>query len=401
MKLISSSQDKIRTSFKIIALTGIAATCNISSGLNAQTMSSPAKQAILVEAATGDVLFEQNADERMTPSSMSKLMTIYMAFQQLKNGNLALDDEYRVEDTPVWRKWRNTSTNDTGSTMYVNAGSTVTIADLLRGIIVQSGNDACAQLALAIAGDVGIFVSMMNDEAENLGLTNSHFMNTNGWPDPEHVMSARDIATLSQALATEFPEYYKMFAEKEFTHAGINQPNRNNLLYRMEGADGLKTGHTQAGGYGLASSAVVDGRRLVLVVNGMPTQNSRISESARLLNYGFRSFNIYDMLKAGQTIDSADVWLGEEATVPLIAEQNVTLSMNRLARRNMTAKVIYEGPISAPIQQGQPVATLELSAEGMETKSYPLVAGTDVAELGGFSRIKAAFTYMLMGSAGD
>lgn len=392
---------KFHKSFRLLAVTGIATVLSVSA-LNAQTMSTPAKQAILIEASTGDILFEKNADEQMTPSSMSKLMTIYIAFQQLKSGSLSLDDEYTVEDSSTWRRWRNTSTNDTGSTMYVNAGDTVTMADLLRGIIVQSGNDACAQLALAIAGDVGIFVSIMNEEAAKLGLTQSHFMNTSGWPDPDHYMSARDIATLSHALATEFPEYYSIFAEREFSYAGVNQPNRNRLLYRDRvSSDGLKTGHTEAGGYGLASSAIMDDRRLVLVVNGMTSDNARINESERLLNYGFRNFGIYDMLKAGQTIDNADVWLGEEATVPLIAETDVTLSMNKQARRNMTAKVIYDGPISAPIQKGQPVATLELSANGMETKSYPLVAGADVESLGGFSRIKAAFSYMLMGSAGD
>ena len=169
----------------------------------------------------------------------------------------------------------------------------------------------------------------------------------------------------------------------------------------MEGADGLKTGHTQAGGYGLASSAKQGDRRLVLVVNGMPSMRSRISESERLLNYGFRNFNIYNMLNAGQVIDNADVWLGEEATVPLIAEESVTISMNRQNRRNMTAKVIYDGPIAAPITKGQPVATLELSAEGMATQTYSLVAGADVAELVGISRIKAAFGFMLMGSSGD
>jgi D-alanyl-D-alanine carboxypeptidase (penicillin-binding protein 5/6) len=286
--------------------------------------------------------------------------------------------------------------------MYVNAGDTVTIGDLLRGIIVQSGNDACAQLALAIAGDIGAFVNMMNDESARLGLTNSNFMNTNGWPEDEHYMSARDIAILSMALATEFPEYYPIFEEREFSYAGVNQPNRNRLLYRDRvHSDGLKTGHTEAGGYGLASSAIDGNRRLVLVVNGLPSDNSRINESERLLNYGFRNFGIYDMLKAGQVIESADVWLGEDASVPLVVEEGVTLSMNRQARRNMTAKVVYDGPVPAPIQKGQPIAILELSSEGMETKSYPLVAGKDVDTLGGMSRIKAAFGNLLMGSSGE
>jgi D-alanyl-D-alanine carboxypeptidase (penicillin-binding protein 5/6) len=215
-------------------------------------------------------------------------------------------------------------------------------------------------------------------------------------------MSARDIAILSMALATEFPEYYPIFEEREFSYAGVNQPNRNRLLYRDRvHSDGLKTGHTEAGGYGLASSAIDGNRRLVLVVNGLPSDNSRINESERLLNYGFRNFGIYDMLKAGQVIESADVWLGEDASVPLVVEDGVTLSMNRQARRNMTAKVVYDGPVPAPIQKGQPIATLELSSEGMETKSYPLVAGKDVDTLGGMSRIKAAFGNLLMGSSGE
>jgi serine-type D-Ala-D-Ala carboxypeptidase (penicillin-binding protein 5/6) len=391
---------KLHKSFRLLAFTGLSTIASMSY-VNAQTFSSPAKQAILLEASTGDVLFEKNSDEQMTPSSMSKLMTVYIAFQQLKEGSISLEDEYYVENTPTWQNWRNTSSQDRGSTMYVNAGDTVTIADLLRGIIVQSGNDACAQLALALAGDVGVFVNMMNDEAAKLGLTSSNFVNTNGWPDPDHYMSARDIATLSLALANDFPEYYPIFAEKQFSYAGVNQPNRNRLLYRMEGADGLKTGHTEAGGYGLASSAAKDDRRLVLVVNGMTSDNARISESTRLLNYGFRNFGIYEMLGAGKVLDNADVWLGVDGSVPLVSANDVTLSMNRQARRNMTAKVVYDGPIPAPIQKGQPIATLELSAEGMETKIYPLVAGADVAVLGGMSRISAAFTYMLMGSSGD
>lgn len=383
---------KLKQSLRTSAFIGFVAFCHATTPTLAQTMSSPANQAILIEAKTGDVLFEKNSDEQMTPSSMSKLMTIYIAFQQLQSGSISLTDEFTVADTPTWQKWRRQ-----GSTMWLNAGDVVTIEDLLRGIIVQSGNDACAQLAMAIAGDEGVFINMMNDEAANLGLTNSHFMNTNGWPDPDHVMSARDIAILSQALATKFPEYYPMFAEKEYTYADVTQANRNRLLFRMEGADGLKTGHTEAGGYGLASSAVEGDRRLILVVNGMTSDNARISESQRLLNYGFRNFNIYDMLKEGQTIDNASVWLGKEPTVPLVAEHDVTISMNRQARRNMTAKVIYDGPISAPIEKGQPLATLELSGEGMETQTYPLVAGASVGTLGGFSRIKAAFSYMLMG----
>jgi serine-type D-Ala-D-Ala carboxypeptidase (penicillin-binding protein 5/6) len=376
------------------ALIGTALVYSLTNPLIAQDMDSPAKQVILIEASTGDILFEKNADERMTPSSMSKLMTIYIAFQKLQEGSISLTDEYTVENTPTWQRWRRQ-----GSTMWLNAGDVVTIHDLLRGIIVQSGNDACGQLAMAIAGEEDIFIEMMNEESVKLGLTNSHFTNTNGWPEPDHVMSARDIALISHALSVKFPEYYPMFAEREYEYANVNQPNRNRLLYRMDGADGLKTGHTEDGGYGLASSAVEGDRRLVLVVNGMESDNARINESQRLLNYGFRNFNVYEMLKSGQTVDNAAVWLGEQATVPLVVEKDVTISMKRQSRRNMTARVVYDGPISAPIQKGQPIATLEFVSRDMQTVTVPLVAGADVDTLGGFSRIKAALNYMVMGTS--
>jgi len=354
-----------------------------------------AKQAIMVEGATGAVLFEFEADMTMAPSSMSKLMTIYLTFERLRDGNILLDDEFEVSDD-IWRKWRLQ-----GSTMFLKAGQRVTVRDLLLGVIVQSGNDACAVLAEGIAGSEEVFVELSNEKAEELGMKNSHFTNVNGWPGAEHYMTARDLATLSQKLITEFPEYYKMFKEKKFTYNEISQTNRNPILYSMPTADGLKTGHTEDGGYGLAASAVKDGRRLVLVINGLKSNRARAREAERLLNHGFRNFSVYPLFKAGEVVDTANVWLGKNGKVPLVIEEDVVLSLSRQDRRKMKARIVYTGPIPAPIVKGQPIAILEITARDMKPVKLPLVAGADISKLGGISRLKAAFNYMLMGSAGS
>jgi len=355
----------------------------------------PAKHAIMVEGATGAVLFEHEADVQMPPSSMSKLMTIYLTFERLRDGNIILDDKFEVSET-VWRKWRLQ-----GSTMFLKAGQKVTVHDLLMGVVVQSGNDACAVLAEGLAGSEEAFVHWSNEKAKELGMTNSHFTNVNGWPDEDHYMSSRDLAILSQKLVTDFPEYYPMFKEKKFTFNDISQTNRNPLLYSMPSADGLKTGHTEAAGYGLVASAVEKGRRLILVVNGLKSNRARAREAERLLRHGFRDFNVYPLFKAGDIVDSANVWLGENGKVPLVIEDDVVLSISRQDRRRMKAKIIYTGPIPAPIVKGQPIAILEISAKDMKTVEFPLVAGTDISKLGGASRLKAAFNYLLMGSAGS
>lgn len=354
-----------------------------------------AKHAIMVEGATGAVLFEHDADVTMPPSSMSKLMTIYLTFERLRDGNILLDDKFEVSEG-IWRKWRLQ-----GSTMFLKAGQEVTIHDLLMGAIVQSGNDACAVLAEGMAGSEDVFVEWSNEKAAELGMNNTHFTNVNGWPDAEHYTTARDLATLSQKLVTEFPEYYPMFKEKKFTYNDISQNNRNPLLYNMASADGLKTGHTESGGYGLAASAVQNGRRLVLVINGLKSNRARAREAERLLNHGFRNFSVYPLFKAGDTVDSANVWLGSGGKVPLIIEEDVILSISRQDRRKMKMKIVYTGPIPAPIVKGQPIATLEISARDMKPLSLPLVAGADISMLGGVSRLKAAFNYLLMGSAGS
>ncbi|WP_321391198.1 D-alanyl-D-alanine carboxypeptidase family protein [Emcibacter sp.] len=378
----------------VLALAGIVA-ASATAGASAQAIKTVAEEAILIEGSTGAVLFEKEADTQMPPSSMSKLMTVYLAFEKLKDGVITPQDEFEVSE-PTYRKWRLQ-----GSTMFLNAGDRVTVHDLLLGIIVQSGNDACVVLAESLAGSEEIFVEWMNAKAKELGMNNSHFTNVNGWPDEDHYMTARDLATLTQAMIANFPEYYPMFAERNFTYAGIPQSNRNPILYSMEEADGLKTGHTEAGGYGLTASAVKGGRRLILVLNGMSSEKVRARESERLLTFGFRNFDIYPLLKAGQVLDKANVWLGETDQVSLVIENDVTLSLSKQARRKMKAKVVYDGPIQAPIVKGQPIATLEITSSDMKTITLPLVAGENISELGGFSRLKAAFNYMLIGSSGQ
>ncbi|NOZ41651.1 MAG: D-alanyl-D-alanine carboxypeptidase [Alphaproteobacteria bacterium] len=356
-------------------------------------ISTEAKQAIMLEGATGAVLFEHNANERMAPSSMSKLMTVYLTMERLRDGNIRLDDKFEVSDH-VWREWRLR-----GSTMFLKAGQKVSVRDLLLGVIVQSGNDACAVLAEGIAGSEKAFIALSNEKAKELGLTGSHFANVNGWPNPDHYMTARDIITLAHRIITDFPEYYSMFKVKKFTFNGITQPNRNPVLYNMPSADGMKTGHTEKGGYGIVASAVQNGRRLILVLNGLKSKRARGREAKRLLNYGFRNFSVYPLFKAGDTVDSANVWLGKKARLPLVVNQNVILSISRQDRRRLKVRVVYTGPIPAPIVKGQPVAMLEISARDMKPLEFPLVAGASIAKLGGISRLKAAFNYLLMGSA--
>ncbi len=377
------------------SITGVAILILTLATAQSAQIKTQAKHAIMVEGATGAVLFEQDADVAMPPSSMSKLMTIYLTFERLRDGNILLDDEFVVSDD-IWRKWRLQ-----GSTMFLKAGQKVTVRDLLMGVIVQSGNDACAVLAEGMAGSEEVFVEWSNEKAQELGMKDSHFANVNGWPDEAHYMSARDLAILSQRLVTEFPDYYPMFKEKKFTFNDISQNNRNPLLYNMSSADGLKTGHTEGGGYGLAASAVQNGRRLVLVLNGLKSNRARAREAERLLNYGFRNFSVYALFKAGDIVDTANVWLGMNGKVPLVIEEDVILSLNRQDRRKMKVKIVYTGPIPAPIAKGQPIATLEISAKDMKPVTLPLVAGADISKLGGVSRLKAAFNYLLMGSAGS
>lgn len=347
-----------------------------------------AREAILMDDDTGAVLFERDADVAVPPASMSKLMTVYVVFQALADKKISMDDTFRVSEK-AWRMG--------GSKMFVEVGSEVRVEDLLRGVIVQSGNDACIVLAEGLAGSEEAFAEMMNKKARELGLTNSHFVNATGWPDEGHVMSVRDIATLSHRLIRDFPQYYEIFKEIDFTYNGIKQGNRNPLLYKNMGVDGLKTGHTQISGYGLAASAVQNGRRLIAVLHGLSNVNERSQESERLLDYGFREFNNYALFKAGEKVTDAEVWLGSEPSVPLVAERDVTVTLLRRDRPGLKVSVLYQGPIPAPIAEGQEVAKLVVSAPDRPDLEVPLKAGASVGELSAFARIGTAISYLLWG----
>jgi D-alanyl-D-alanine carboxypeptidase (penicillin-binding protein 5/6) len=283
--------------------------------------------------------------------------------------------------------------------MFVKVNSRVRVEDLLRGIITQSGNDACIVIAEGLAGSEAAFADQMTKRARELGLMDSTFTNSTGWPDPEHLMSVRDIALLSMRIIRDFPEYYTMFSEKNFTYNKIKQGNRNPLLYRDSGADGLKTGHTEASGYGLAASARRNGRRVVLVLNGLTSVRQRSSESQRLIDWAFRAFDNYTLFKKGDTVDRADVWLGTETTVPLIVERDIEITLQRRFRRKMKATIIFTGPIPAPIAKGSPIARLVVSAPEFKTLTVPLHAGIEVGQRGMFGRLGAAIRYMIWGSS--
>ena len=355
----------------------------------AQAVETMAKHAILIDTSTGTILMEKDADTATAPASLSKIMMLYLIFERLAEGNLTMEDTFAVSEK-AWRMG--------GSKMFVGVNTRVTIADLLRGVIVQSGNDASIVIAEGLGGTESNFAVEMTERAFELGLTNSVFKNATGWPEEGHVMSARDIATLAFRLITDFPQYYPIFAETSFTYNEIRQSNRNPLLYDFPGADGLKTGHTDASGYGLAASAVRNGRRLILVLNGLESVQDRAREAERLLDWGFREFANYTLFTEGEVVDNAEVWLGAQPTVPLVIQQDLILTLSRTARRNMTVKTVYQGPIPARIESGTELAKLVIEAPDTPSVELPLIAGADVDRLGVFGRLRAAVGFLVWGA---
>lgn len=340
-------------------------------------LDTPGRQVILVEAATGDVLYAKNADEHMATSSMSKVMTMYLVFDALRNGKLKMDDFIPISEH-AWKQ--------EGSRMFVKAGDQVKVSDLIQGVIVQSGNDAAVALAEALGGSEGNFAAMLNAKAHELGMLNSHFANANGMPEPDHYSSARDLATLALATMRDFPEDYHYYSEMEFTYNNIKQGNRNPLLYRNIGVDGLKTGHTDVAGYGLMASSVRDGRRLVLVINGLSSMQARADESAKVLDWGYREFGLYSIMKKGDVFADVPVWLGSLPSVQLVAAKDVNLSLPRSARNDLNVSIVYNQPIEAPVAKGAEIGKAVITAPGIQKMEVPLVAGADVEQLGFFQR---------------
>ncbi len=333
-----------------------------------------AKQAILIDHDTGQVLFEKNADESMPTSSMSKVMTIYLVFEALKTGQITLDTEFVVSEK-AWRKG--------GSKMFVRVGDHVRVEDLIRGVVVQSGNDATIVLAEGLAGSEDLFADALNAKAKELRMNNTNLMNASGWPDPDHYSTARDLAKLAQAMIRNFPEYYHYYSEPRFRYAEITQENRNPLLSRNIGADGLKTGHTDDGGYGLIGTGVnKDGRRVIMVLNGMESKTERKTESVRMLKWALDSFASVSLFKDGKILEQAPVYLGKRAKVGLQSQQSLQTLVPKLQIKNIRVDVQYDKPLKAPIERGQVVGKILVHVPNKEQAiEVPLVAAEAVEQM--------------------
>jgi D-alanyl-D-alanine carboxypeptidase (penicillin-binding protein 5/6) len=318
---------------------------------------------------------------------MTKLMTIYLVYERLKQGKMKLDDQLMVSEK-AWHMG--------GSKMFVQIGAQVGVEDLIRGLIVDSGNDACIVLAEAIAGSEEQFVDMMNAKAKQLGLTNTNYRNCTGWPDPDQYMSCRDIATLAHAIISDFPEYYHYDSEKTFKYNNIEQQNRNPLVQRGS-ADGLKTGHTDAGGYGVVASTLRGNRRVILVLNGMDSMHQRAEESERLMDWAFANFENVMLFAGGDVVERVPVWLGTSPTVPLVGGHDLIMTMPRNWRDHASIKVSYDTPIQAPITKGAPLGKLVVSGNGVPNMDAPLVAGMDVPRLSLPGRAMAVLSHYVTG----
>lgn len=373
-----------------VAAAGIFAVSGLAAALETD-----APQAIIVDYDTGAMLFEKNVDEKVGPASMAKMMTTYLLFERLKDGRMSLEEKLRVSEG-VWRKWYKSE----GSKMFLEVGKEVRVEDLIRGIVVQSGNDASDVVAEAIAGTEDAFAREMNRKAGDLGMTNTHFANASGWPDPDQYTTVGDLAKLVAATIREFPEFYHYYAEKSFTFNGIKQGNRNPLLYKDSSADGLKTGHTEESGYGLAASAERDGRRVIVVAHGMGSMRARGEQVERLIDWAFREWDHIAMFEAGEIVARIPVWLGDEDTVPVVIQDDLKVAVPLKSMRRMSVKVVHRKAVPAPIARGDQIATLVIAAPGMKPVEVPLFAGADIDERGFFGRIGPAIKSLVVGSAG-
>ena len=374
-----------------IALFGLAA------ALPARAFDTRATSAYVIDHTTGTVLLDKNAEVPLPPASMSKLMTLNMLFEALRDGRVTLDTTFAVSSR---------ARQMGGSTMFLNERDRPTVEQLIKGIIVLSGNDACVVVAEGLAGSEDAFARQMTERGKAIGLEQSSFANASGWPDPRHRMSMKDLAILAERLIGGFPEYYHYFSIQEFpfdNRAPDNRHNRNPILGLGIGADGLKTGHTQESGYGLVGSAVQGERRVIFVLNGMASEAERREEAESVTNWAFRNFIQKTFVKAGATIDTAPVWMGEAASVPLTVKEDVRMLVPALGQEGMQARVVYTGPLEAPIAKGQEVGQLVIDVPDVGERKLPLVAGADVARGGFATRLTTALEVLAarIGSRGE
>ncbi|MEM9139970.1 MAG: D-alanyl-D-alanine carboxypeptidase family protein, partial [Pseudomonadota bacterium] len=338
------------------------------------------------DATSGAILLEKDADRPLPPASMSKLMTLFMVFEALEQGRISMEDKFRTSKR---------ASSMGGSKMFIREGELVSIENLIRGVIVQSGNDAAVALAEALAGTEEVFAERMTSRGAEIGLTNSVFANATGWPDPRHRMSARDLVTLSTRMIGDFPQFYPMFIEQEFTWDKVTQKNRNPLLYLGIGADGLKTGHTEEAGYGLVASAVRGERRVVMVITGLASKNERRHEAERLINWAFRAFETRRLYAKGDDLTEAPVWIGSSSTVTLTPERDVTITAPYGSLDKAALKIRFEGPVPAPIEAGQAIGFIEIDVPDLPVVKVPLLAKHGVEEGGFVTRVQAAGELLL------
>ncbi len=361
---------------------------------SAGAIETQARNAILMDYDTGQYLYVKDHEKMVPPASMSKLMTVNMIFEKLKDGSLSLDDTFTVSE----RAWKLGGAASGGSTMFLKIGEKVRVEDILKGILIQSGNDACIVAAENLAGSEDDFAEMMNKRARELGLNNSSFANSTGLPHPDQKMSVEDLAKLARHIIKEFPEFYHIFSEKYYTHNNITQGNRNPLLYSMPNADGLKTGHTEEAGFCLTASAKKGERRLIEVMTGMNSNKERSEEAERLMEWGFREFNNYNLLNKGQEIADIPVVFGNEKEVRLVVPETVkrTLKKSQAPKIKMTA--VYDKPVKAPVAAGDKLGEVRIELDGQEMENVPLVADKNIEKLGFFGRIGQNLKYLLFGA---
>jgi serine-type D-Ala-D-Ala carboxypeptidase (penicillin-binding protein 5/6) len=342
----------------------------------AQDFSTKARFAVLMDFESGTLLFNKAPDERLEPASMAKLMTVAVVFDDLKHGKLTMDDEFFISE----HAWRDGGAASGGSTMFAKLNSKIRVEDLLKSVIIQSGNDAAIALAEGIGGTEETFAKLMNKLAQKIGLENSHFTNATGLPDPDQYMTARDLAILARYLISQYPEYYSIFSEPEFTWNKIRQTNRNSLIEMGIAVDGLKTGHTEEAGYGTVVSTTDGGRRIIAVLHGLKSMTERAEEARKLVTWGTRGFELVPVFPKGKTVGYADVYGGAQPQVPLVGQTDIDIFIPKGADNCPEAAIVYQGPLRPPIVSGSEVASLEVSCNGAVVQTTPLYAGADVGE---------------------
>ena len=365
----------------------------IGAAFSAQAIETKARNLILMDYDTGQYLYAKDIQKSIPPASMSKLMTVYMIFEKLADGTLSLDDEFKVSENA----WRKGGAASGGSTMFLPVNSTVRVEELIKGIIIQSGNDACITAAENISGSEENFAVEMNKKAEEIGLKNSHFANATGLPHPDHHMSVEDLAKLAQLIISKYPQFYHLFSQKEFTYNNIKQGNRNPLLYSMPYADGLKTGHTEEAGFCLTGSAQKGKRRLISVMTGLKSNKERSEEAEKIMSWGFREFDNYTILKRGAKIADVPVWYGNKNSVPMVVSEDIVRTLKKSKTDELKLTADYDRPVRAPVAAGQKLGVLKAEIPGSGMVEIPLIASENVGKIGWFGRIKNNLKYLLTG----